>query len=237
MLTILPFEQDWYREHGVYTVEYVGSPLAREVHADRSKNEFCRDHGLDPARPIVALLPGSRQKEIARILPVMLDVTRDKRLSTTQFVLALATEKHAMNVKSNFEIDEHKLTVVHHETYDVLNAADAAAVTSGTATLEAGIIGTPMTIVYRTSAVNYKLLEPLIDVPHYGLINLIAEKRLAKELIQDDLTWRTLADELIRLLAPDVNLGMRNELKVAADKLGHGGASKRAADAILKLLT
>lgn len=236
VLTILPFEKDWYRAHGVEHVQYVGSPLAREVHADRSKNEFCRDHGLDPAKPIVALLPGSRQKEIARILPIMLEVGRDKRFNTTQFVLALATETHVEIVNEGFAIDGEKLTVVHHETYDALNAADAAAVTSGTATLEAGIIGTPMAIVYKTSAVNYKLLEPLIDVPHYGLINLIAEKRLAKELIQDDLTSRTLADELARLLDPDVNVTMRDELKVAADKLGHGGASKRAAETILRML-
>lgn len=235
MLTILPFEKDWYREHGVYTVEYVGSPLAREVHADRAKDEFCRDHNLDPSRSIIALLPGSRRKEIARILPVMLDAIRHKRLSSAQFVLALATEKHVEFVKEAFEI-ESNVNIVHAETYDALNAADAAAVTSGTATLEAGIIGTPMVIVYKTSAVNYKLLEPLIDVPHYGLINLIAGKRLAKELIQDDLTPQTLAVEMARLLEDDVNTVMRAELKIATDKLGHGGASKRAAEAILREL-
>ncbi len=235
MLTILPFEKDWYREHGVAHVEYVGSPLAREVHADRSKDEFCRDHELDPSKLIIALLPGSRRKEIAHILPIMLDVTRNERFYATQFVLALATEKHVEYVKENFETD--RLIVVNGETYDALNASDTAAVTSGTATLEAGIIGTPMVIVYKTSAVNYKLLEPLIDVPHYGLINLIAGKRLVTELIQGDLTVQTLADELMRLLQRDVNAAMRDELKIAADKLGHGGASKRAAEAILKLLT
>lgn len=234
MLTILPFEKDWYREHGVEHVEYVGSPLAREVHADRSKDEFCRDHELDPSKPIIAILPGSRRKEIAHILPIMLDVTRNERFYATQFVLALATKKHVEYVKENFETDG--LIVVNGETYDALNASDAAAVTSGTATLEAGIIGTPMVIVYKTSAVNYKLLEPLIDVPHYGLINLIAGKRLVTELIQDDFTVQTLADELMHLLQDDVNAAMRAELKTAADKLGHGGASKRAAEAILKLL-
>lgn len=235
MITILPFEKDWYRNHGVDHVEYVGSPLAREVHGDRSKDEFCRDHKLDPSRPIIALLPGSRRKEIARILPIMLEVTRAKRLSNAQFVLALTTEKHIEYVKETFEIKDN-VHVVHGETYDALFAADAAAVTSGTATLEAGIIGTPMVIVYKTSTVNYKLLEPLIDVPHYGLINLIAGKRLVKELIQDDLTVQTLADDLARLLTPDVNMSMRDELKIAADKLGHGGASKRAAEIILREL-
>lgn len=237
MLTILPFEKDWYRDHGVEHVEYVGSPLAREVHADRSKDEFCRDHRLDASRPIIALLPGSRRKEIARILPIMLDVTRDKRLASAQFVLALATEKHVEYVKKSFEISKDNLRIVHSETYDALNSSDAAAVTSGTATLEAGIIGTPMVVVYKTSGVNYKLLEPLIDVPHYGLINLIAGDRVAKELIQDDFTSEETASELLRLLEPATNAENRTALKAAADKLGHGGASKRAAEAILKLIS
>lgn len=235
LLTILPFEKAWYSGHGVEHVEYVGNPLAREVHADRSKEDFCRDHGLDPSRPIIALLPGSRQKEIARILPLMLDAVRDKRFTAVQFVLPLASEKHVEYVKENFNLGD--LIAVNGETYDALNAADAAAVTSGTATLEAGILNTPMVIVYKTSAMNYKLLEPLIDVPHYGLINLIAGKRLVTELIQDDFTLQTLADELVRLLQRDVNAAMKAELKIAADKLGHGGASRRAAEAILKLLT
>lgn len=236
MITILPFEKDWYLKHGVEHVEYVGSPLAREVHAGRSRDEFCRDHRLDPAIPIIALLPGSRRKEMARILPVMLDVIRDERFTAKQFLLALATEKHVEYVSGAFDFDRERLLVVHGETYDALNAADAAAVTSGTATLEAGILATPMVIVYKTSAVNYALLEPLIDVPHYGLINLIAEKRLATELIQDDLTVSNLGQELLRLLSADVNEAMRAELKLAAEKLGHGGASKRAAEAILRLL-
>lgn len=236
MITILPFEKDWYRDHGVTHVEYVGSPLAREVHADRSKDKFCRDHELDPTKPIIALLPGSRRKEIMRILPIMLDAARDRRFTAMQFVLALATEKHVEYVKETFETLIGNVNIVSGETYDALNASDAAAVTSGTATLEAGIIGTPMAIVYKTSAVNYRLLEPLIDVPHYGLINLIADKRLAIELIQDNFTVQTLADELFRLLQHDVNAAMRDELKIAADKLGHGGASKRAAEAVLHLI-
>ena len=122
------------------------------------------------------------------------------------------------------------------ETYDALNASDAAAVASGTATLETGIIGTPMAIVYKTSSFNYRLLRPLITVEHFGLINLIAGKRIIKEMIQNDFKPRSLADELFRLLEPDVNADVRAKLKEAAEKLGHGGASKRAAEAIIKLI-
>ncbi|HRI04223.1 MAG TPA: lipid-A-disaccharide synthase [Pyrinomonadaceae bacterium] len=237
MLTILPFEKDWYDEHGVSHVEYVGSPLAREVHADRTKQQFCSDHELDAAKPIITLLPGSRHKEIVQILPVMLAAA--ERLasdSDIQFVIAISSAKQRKDIDQIVAGSKVNFTVVEHETYDALIASDAAAVTSGTATLETGIIGTPLVIVYKTSAINYKLLEPFIEVPHYGLINLIAGERLAKELIQGDFTPQTLADEINRLLQPEVNAEMRVRLKETADKLGHGGASKRAAEAILKIV-
>lgn len=242
MLTILPFEKDWYAKHGVENVEYVGSPLAREVHSNIGKEEFCRKNYIDPSKPIVALLPGSRHKEIVRILPVMLTAASEisRQNENIQFLIAMASNRNMSDVKRAIDNAESQgiplprtLNVLEGETYDALNAADAAAVTSGTATLEAGIIGTPMAIVYKTSTLNYKLFEPMINVPHYGLINLIAEKRVATELIQAEFTAETLSDELLRLLEPDTNAAMRAELKIASDKLGHGGASKRAAEAIL----
>ena len=242
MLTILPFEKDWYAKNGVENVKYVGSPLAREVHPSVGKDEFCSKHELDPNKPVVALLPGSRHKEIVRILPVMLAAASEisKQNQDIQFLIATASGRNNLDVKkaidNGIELSlPNILRVVEAETYDALNVSDAAAVTSGTATLEAGIIGTPMAIVYKTSALNYKLFEPMIDVPHYGLINLIAGKRVAREFIQAEFTPRSLSEELQRLLEPEVNAAMRSELKIAADKLGHGGASKRAAEAILHI--
>lgn len=245
MIAILPFEKQWYAEHGVRHVEYVGSPLAREVHSSVEKRQFCVNHGIDPRLPIVALLPGSRHKEIVRILPVMLAATDNiaYKRPETQFLIAAADERSKSEIGKiveSYRITSESggavLKIIENETYDVLNASDAAAVASGTATLETGIIGTPMAIVYKTSALNYKLLEPLIDVEHYGLINLIAEQRVAKELIQDEFSSESLADEILHLLRPDVNAAMRVKLEQAAEKLGHGGASKRAAEAILRLL-
>jgi lipid-A-disaccharide synthase len=238
LITILPFEKDWYAHHGVEHVEYVGHPLANEVHATRTRKEFCRDHGLDASRKIVALLPGSRRKEISRIVPTLIgsaELLRDK-VKDVQFVIPLSHEKHLPSVKKAVDESGLPALVVVGETFDAVAAADAAAVTSGTATLETGILGTPMVIVYKTSAMNYKLLEPMIDVPHYGLINLIAEERLATELIQSDLTPERLSDELQKLLEPKANARMREELAATAAKLGKGGASKRAAQAILQLL-
>ncbi len=240
MITILPFEKDWYEGEGVTHVEYVGSPLAKEVYADVPKIDFCRKHGLNASRPIITLLPGSRHKEIVKILPVMLEAASKMSDASPelQFVIAIASDRDQADVQTALinAPNLKSVKVIAGETYNALNASDAAAVTSGTATLEAGIIGTPMAIVYKTSALNYRLFEPLISVEHYGLINLIAEKRLAKELIQGDFTGATLSAELLRLLVPKVNAEMRAELKLAADKLGHGGASKRAVKAILTLI-
>jgi lipid-A-disaccharide synthase len=240
VISILPFEKSWYSARGVEHVEYVGSPLTREVHPTIDKAEFCRKHQLDAGSPIVSLLPGSRHKEIVRILPVMLE-TAALMLKTNpsiQFVIPIASERNRLDVDAAIDSTNlrDRLTIVLDQTFDALNASDVAAVTSGTATLETGIIGTPMTIVYKTSALNYKLLRPLIDVEHFGLINLIAEDRVAQELIQDDFTPQTLAADLFRLLEPQGNALMRERLGAAVDKLGHGGASRRAAEAILKLI-
>lgn len=245
LLTILPFEKDWYAVHGVTNVEYVGSPLANEVRPSQSKEDFCEKYWIDPGRPIIALLPGSRHKEITRILPLMLEAAalmaeRDELL---QFVIALASSRSMDEVdhvstqvmQSGIRLPRMLITV-ENETYNAVNAADAVAVASGTATLETGIIGTPMAIVYKTSDFNYRLLRPLIKVEHFGLINLIVGERIAREMIQDDFTPKRLADEMFRILKPDVNASMREKLKEAAEKLGHGGASKRAAEAILRLL-
>lgn len=238
LLTIFPFEKNWYAAHGVEHVDYVGNPLVNDVRARRTREESCRDHGLDPQRPAIALLPGSRQKEIARILPVLLAGAEllTRQVPDAQFIVALADDRHARSVAQTVNDAGSHAVVVTAETYDALAASDAAAVTSGTATLEAGILGTPMVVVYRTSAVNYNLLEPMIDVPHYGLINLIAGERLATELIQSDFTPEKLSRELVRLLDPEANAAMRIRLVEAAAKLGKGGASKRAAEAILRLL-
>lgn len=240
MITILPFEKKWYTEQGIDKVVYVGSPVAREVHADHTKEEFRAKHGLDPAKPIVSLLPGSRHKELIRILPPMLETAAvmAERDPSIQFVIALAPVRGEEEVTAAIgnmkgRVLPNVLKVIKGETYDAVKASDAAAVTSGTATLETGILGTPMAIVYKTSSVNYKLLRPLISVDHFGLINLIAGERLAVELIQDDFTPQTLADEMFRLLQPEVNSNMRRRLTEVTDTLGHGGASKRAAEAIL----
>jgi lipid-A-disaccharide synthase len=251
MLTILPFERDWYAARGVAHVEFVGHPLAER------------------ARPLVALLPGSRRKEFERILPHMLDAaalvarttpgaqssktrpdaqfpeTRlDAQLVETrpdaQFVVALASRRSPE--EAGRVIAAHPeaarlaplIRVAHDEAREVLATADAAAVCSGTATLEAALLGTPLVVVYKESALNWHTLGRLIEVEHYGLVNLVAGERVAPELMQDDFNGPSLARELLALLAPAHNARVRARLRAAAARLGEGGASLRAADAVLR---
>lgn len=242
LLTILPFERAWYERRGFTRAEYVGHPLAGEVAPRYGREEFCRRHGLDPARPVVALLPGSRRKEFERVLPVMLDASArvsDARPGA-QFAVTLSSRRTPAEVEDLIRASPtgaalaSRLRVVEHETREALFAADAAAVCSGTATLEAALACVPLVVVYKESFVNWHTLGRLISVEHYGLVNLVAGYRLAPELMQNDFTGERLARELTEMLEEEKNADVRARLREATSQLGAGGASSRAADAVLK---
>src|SRR5947209_4809121 len=260
MLTILPFEREWYAARGVAHVEFVGHPLAGRARPREGRAEFRARHDLDPSKPVVALLAGSRRKEFERILPVMLDAaarvsqtTHGAQFSETppgarfaeprpgvQFVVALASrrspEEAERVIAAHLEASSlaPRVRIVHDEAREALAASDASAVCSGTATLEAALTGTPLVVVYKESALNWHTLGRLIEVEHYGLVNLIAGERVAPELLQRDFKGASLARELLALLDPARNAQVRSLLHDAATRLGEDGASLRAADAVLR---
>src|SRR5262245_44023821 len=245
LVSILPFEKDCYSARGIKNVEYVGHPLTGEVKPKHDRAEFCRRNNLDPARPIVALLPGSRHKEVVRILPPMLEAIaamQHERMDI-QFVVVVAPNRDLNEARQIIDASpvpqrlKDSLSLIHHQTREALAAADAGAVCSGTATLEAALLGLPTVIVYKESALNWHALGSLITVEHYGLVNLIAGRRLATELMQDEFTGETLARELISILDPKRNARVRSELKQVMEKIGEPGASARAARSILNLLS
>jgi lipid-A-disaccharide synthase len=242
LLSILPFEAAWFAKRGMKQIEYVGHPLAGEVRARYNREEFCHANDLDLRRPIVALLPGSRHKELVRILPPMMDAASliAKQKPDVQFVLVVAPSRALEEAKQIVAACRQDLPaalrIIHHETREALGAADAAAIASGTATLEAAILGTPMVIVYKESPLNWHTLGRLITADHYGLVNLVAGKRVVAELMQNDLNGERLAAELLTLLDKERNEAMRNKLREVAARLGDGGASQRAAKRILTFL-
>ena len=243
LLAILPFEPAWYSARGVTHVEFIGHPLAGESSRARyDRAEFCRRHGLDPAQPVIALLPGSRRTELQRILPPMLDAAAviSQARPAAQFVIALAAgrareEVETLIAAANGSIRSVAgLRIAQGETRAALSAADVAAVASGTATLEAALVGVPLVVVYKESAFNWHTLGRLINTEHYGLVNLIAGYRLAPELMQNDFTGARLAAELTLLLDAERNAATRARLREATARLGADGASRRAAEAILR---
>ncbi|MBL8206118.1 MAG: lipid-A-disaccharide synthase [Blastocatellia bacterium] len=235
MLVILPFEKEFYERHGVQ-VEYVGHPLLDSVRVTANREEFCQKHQLDSARPIVALLPGSRRKEVSYILPPMMEAAR--KLGQTnpalQFVIALAPTI----VRTQIQIDSlPNLTVVENDTYNAMAAAELAVVASGTATLETAIVGTPLIICYRASELNWRLFTPFIKVPFVGMPNLIAGHEIAPELLQSNLTGKRLAQQINKMLSDLPGLQTaRAELAKVRNKLGEANASRRAAEVLLNRL-
>jgi lipid-A-disaccharide synthase len=245
LLSILPFEKDWYADRGIDQVEFVGHPLAGEVHVAQDRAEFCRQTKLDPKLPIISLLPGSRRKEVERILPPMLEAAAliSARQPEIQFVIVVAPGRSSDEVRDIVRAQRAMpeplpscLHIVTGQSREALAAADAAAIASGTATLEAALLGTPMVVVYKESLINWHTLGRLITVDHYGLVNLVAGERVATELMQDDLNGERLANELLLLLDKKTNEEARIRLREVAHQLGEGGASQRAADCILQAL-
>ena len=237
LLSILPFEAEWYKTRGVEHVEFVGHPLAGEVKSRLGREEFCSQHDLDPAKPIVSFLPGSRRKELQRILPPMAAAIAKLRVEhpEIQTVIVVAPSRTIEEARS-IVAPLNSIRMVQGQTREALAASDAAAIASGTATLEGALLETPMVVVYKESAVNWHTLGRLITVPHYGLVNLVAGTQIATELMQNDLTGEKLAHEIIQLLGPKRNRTAREELRRVRNRLGEAGASERAADFVLKFL-
>ena len=240
MLVIFPFEVDFYREHDV-EVEYVGHPLARGIAPPTTRDEFFAHHGLDPLRPLVALLPGSRKKEIAFNLPplagavALLDRTRPE----IQYVLPVASTVGRERIEETLGAARDRVRLVEHDMYSAVGHADFAVVASGTATLETGVLGTPLAVVYRASLTNYVLLRPLIRVDTFGMVNLIVGRRIANELIQGDFTPGRVAAEVLSFLDdPERRELMRADLAEVRERLAIShDASDRVAAAVLDVAT
>jgi lipid-A-disaccharide synthase len=235
-LCIFPFEEDWYRRRGV-AVDFIGHPLVGEVRATQTREEFAAAHGLDPARPIVALLPGSRHSELAQHMPVLLGACPAIAQGWgAQFVLAVAPDVQPEDL-ARFLRPNVPVTLVAGATYDVVGAADLAIVSSGTATIETALLGTPMIVIYRLSALSAALVRPMIRTPAIAMVNLIAGRRVVPELIQSEFTRERVADEAGRLLdSPEAREQIRRDLADVRARLGPPGAIARAADIIAGML-
>jgi lipid-A-disaccharide synthase len=198
---------------------------------------FLKQQGLDPARPVLAVLPGSRPKEIAHNLPPLAGALRNIHASrpAVQFLLAVAPSIEEASLRS--ALGGVPVRLVSSATHSVLGACTAAVVASGTATVEAALLDAPMVVVYRLSPLTYHLGRHFVNVPHYAMVNLIAGRRLAPELMQSDFTADAVAREAVRLLEdPDARGRMKEGLAEVRQRLGAPGASIRAAEEVYGML-
>jgi lipid-A-disaccharide synthase len=238
MLVIFPFEESLYREAGV-PVTFVGHPMLDRLRDIPSREEARRRMGCDLGDRIIGLLPGSREGEVRHHLPVLKEAATQivRAEPGVRFLLAVADSLPAGLVETLLEGSDSPIRPVHGRTYEIMRAADLLITASGTATLEAGLLGTPMVIVYRVSRLTWWAGRLLVDVPAIGMVNLVAGRRVVPELLQWDFTAGRVARIALELVQNPGTLGsIRQELQQIRGKLGEEGTSLRAAREVLKAL-
>ena len=238
MVVFFPFEVPLYKAAGV-DVEWVGHPLVDIVKPALSKEEAFRKFGLDPKRRTVGLLPGSRTHEVERFLPPLLASAHllQKEIPDLQFVIPLAPGFTEDTLSPWMRNRPAPLKFIQGWTYDVMNISELLILASGTATLEGAILEKPMIIIYKGSLLSYWIVRAMIQVNHIGLVNLVAGKGIAPELIQKDVNPKRIAEEGLRILKDSVlQQEMVESLKEVRQRLGNPGAAQRAARIVMSLL-
>lgn len=242
VLPIFPFEEALYREAGI-PVEFLGHPLVDLATPTQDRAGFLASLGLDPAAPTVALLPGSRPNELREILPDLMEAASlvSAEIPDVQFVLARAPHlgddllAPALEALATGDGDGLRLAIVSGRADDVLASADVVLTASGTATVQTALHGKPMVIVYRLSKFTYMLGRRFVKIDTFGMVNVIAGRKIVPELIQDGFTPRAASQEIVRMLTDDTyRAQVTMDVAEVRRRLGGPGASRRAAEAVLR---
>jgi lipid-A-disaccharide synthase len=233
MFVILPFEKDFFKKYDFH-VDYVGNPVLDAIRAFEPSPDFISKRAIDKGRKLVALLPGSRKMELKLIVPLMAEIATANE--NVQFIVAAVSNLpgdlyRELKGKANVKF-------VEGETYDLLSHADAAIVTSGTATLETALFKVPQVVVYKTNGLEYAIASSLVKVQYISLVNLIAGKGVIRELIQDKATKEILQEELMKLLNDQsYSSSVKSEYEKLYQLLDTGSASENTAQLISAHLT
>ena len=237
-VVVFPFEVDFYEKNGL-SADFVGHPLLDVMEAPRSKREVKAELGLDPERPWLLLMPGSRKPLVRQLLPIMLEAAGIllRRHPELGLVLAQADTLTSEFLNPLIEQGGQEVTMVRGKSHLLQNAADLAVIASGTSTLETALMYTPMVVVYRTGFLSAFMALLLVKTEHVSIVNLIADKRLVPELLQYYAKPERIAAELDRMLSgPGVYEGMQSGLREVRRKLGGPGASRRAAELLMRTI-
>ncbi len=236
MVVLFDFEKEFYRQHGI-EADFVGHPLLDTVVPSEEREVFRALLGASSSVPLIGLLPGSRLQEIDRILPSMVDAVKVVRQKQGQVIAALGCVSEIENDHYERYVRGSDIMLLRDKTYDIMAYADVLVVTSGTATLEAGILGTPMVIVYRTSTLSYYIGKTLVKIPDIGLINIVAGSRIVPELLQNEMSPNNIAHHVLRFLNdPCLREEVTTALGKARMKLGERGAAARAARIAVEMM-
>ncbi|MBK5259098.1 MAG: lipid-A-disaccharide synthase [Thermoanaerobaculia bacterium] len=229
MIVIFPFEEAFYRSHGV-PVTYVGHPLVDQT-------AMLRRSPSKPDRVRVALMPGSRRREVDDLLPAMLDAIAilQKERTIEAFIIQAPTIDHE-HLEEIVKAGGVDVPILPHDRGEALSSADIALSSSGTATLESAVIGTPVVVMYRLGRATFALARRLVKLPHFSLVNIVAERRVVPELLQDAVTGERIAQEVRTVLEPGRYAQIKADLAEVKRRLGDQGASRRAAEAIMAVL-
>jgi lipid-A-disaccharide synthase len=241
MFVILPFEEKLYLDAGV-DAEFLGHPFIDMVHPSRSREESRKKYSLGSEAKTIGLLPGSRMNEINSLLDVMIEAGGkiQQELGSCQFLLPVADSIDPDLIRQRLGANSLGIQLVEGEPYDVMNSCDMLIIASGSATLEAGIIGCPMVIIYKLNPLTYLLAQLLVDAPLVGLVNIVAEEEVVPELIQNKVTAENISNEVLKVLqVPEKEQAVRERLLKIRDSLGEPGVmqviAKRIADFMNKL--
>ena len=234
--SIFPFEYDLYKSYGA-DIEFVGHPLVDTVKPSLPREEAERLAGKRPGHPLVLLMPGSREMEIQRLLPVMLDGARllKKKRPDIDFAMPRAATIARERLESFIKGSGLDITVTEGNNYDVMSVADFAIATSGTVTLEAALCGLGCEILYRSSPLSFWIAKQVVEIPNIGLPNIVAGRLIEPELLQDDCTPEKIAATALQLLEPARYEQLQKDLQEVKEKLGEPGAVKRVAELVLRM--
>lgn len=231
MFCIMPFEKEFYKKYD-WEVDYVGNPVMDAVKAHRVDKKFISNWNFNNKQPIIALLPGSRNQELKYMLPVMHEVV--KRFPEYQFGVA-AIHNFEKNLYRDIA-SETNVILVHEDTYNLLAHSTSAVVTSGTATLETALWNVPQVVPYRMNSVNYHIGKKLVKIKYISLVNLIADKEIIKELIQNDMTADNISNELLLITKGKKREQILNGYSELRSVMGEENASEKTAKLMLSYL-
>jgi lipid-A-disaccharide synthase len=238
MIVIFEFEKEFYKNYGI-DVDCVGHPLLDIVHPSGTPEELRRRYGISPEKRIISLLPGSRESEVSRHLPLMVRACAliQERIKDVHFLILKAPALNRNFFDGVLGTAGVPHTIIEGENYNGISASDLVLVCSGTATIETAILEKPMVVVYKVSPLTALLLKPLIKLPYIAMVNVVAGKRIVPELVQSGATPLALARQALELLEnPQEIFKTKIELHKVKGKLGTPGASARAAKIIMEML-